>query len=198
MHQTGVVLSFKESDFVFGDKLSFYIRKTAKKLASSVKDNSREMEDFEQDILTELWEARLKWDPTKGSSWAEYARVVIKNRARKIMVEAKSQKRNHQCTIAIEDVYSEFCEAVNKPLVNTMMMADDSKNSPTEGPEMQITIDRFINTLPDRLRPFAVALQALSVQETAMVLGVSVATVNRRKHNIRARMVKAGLNHLLT
>lgn len=199
MHQTGVVLSFKNSDLQIEESLMYYIRKTARRLAASVKDHSREMEDCEQELFMELWKARLVWDPINGISWPEYARVVIKNRAKKIAVEAKALKRDYRLTLSIEQASPESYDALmENPATEASLMTHEPNGDPNEGTNTRITVQRFIRTLPKRLLPYAIALQTLGVQETADTLNVSAATVNRRKQEIKTRMVKAGLGHLVT
>jgi RNA polymerase sigma factor (sigma-70 family) len=130
-------------------------------------------EDFEQELMLELWRKFPQFDEGR-SSWPTFAERIAANRIISLVRTLRSQRSGY---------------GKNQPLVDL----DRSLTAPKDDFDLRIEVQRVLAGLGDFDHAVARHLINHSAIETGRRLGVSRATIYRSIERLRAAFKAAGL-----
>lgn len=174
-------MEYNELKELVGSYPAGYIKFKARQIVESMGKPQHDIEDVEQELVIETVQKRPLWDETKRT-WNSFVKLIVDRKICGLIDEWKAAKRGFGVVTDADITEVDHLHTENKVQANQ---------------DLPIDMERFLDSIPDNVTPYAVALQALNGHETARVYGVSFSTVTRYKRMLRDLMAKEGLKKYL-
>lgn len=166
-------------------------RRQAGRLCRSMGRPSHEREDVEQDMLLDLLARLPAFDPARGTL-AAFATVCFQHRASRLATRLRREKRERH-EASLDDAVPGQEEELTIPEAEGYAAWCGQPTDAIAAAERRLDLDRASAGLDARDRPLCVALAAATPHELAARGCLGRSTLYRRLHEMRLRLLAAGL-----
>ena len=179
-----------------------HARTKAQQLVAKPEFARHEVEDIEQDMLTDLLEHMPKFDPRRAA-YNTYAAQVIDTRFLRLLRDRRREMRDPQreeCSLnqlvqSPEGELVERSQLIDQHAADAL--ADRRSRSFEEEACLRADVSSVLSSLPANLRRIAECLRTRTVTETARILAIPRSTIYGAIERLRQRFEAAGLRDYL-
>jgi RNA polymerase sigma-70 factor, ECF subfamily len=162
-----------------------FVRYHARRLARRRAMPGMELEDYEQDLITDLIARERRFDPARAA-YPTFADRVIRHRVSTLIYVGLRRRR-------IEDQGSRAAAA--GPGLETEAEASDDWTD--DWCSLSLDLERFLEHLPERLRRCCAWLLADNRRTAAAALGLHRSSLYEAAHDLKRHAIEAGLHDYL-
>jgi RNA polymerase sigma-70 factor (ECF subfamily) len=163
------------------------VRYHARKLTRHRAMPGMELEDYEQDLITDLIARERRFDPARAA-YPTFADRVIRHRVSTLIYLGLPRRR-------IDDQGTKA--TAGGPGLETEAEADDGTFWTEDWCSLSLDLERFLEHLPERLRRCCAWLLADNRRSAAAALGLHHSSLYEAAHDLKRQAIEAGLHHYL-
>jgi hypothetical protein len=161
-----------------------FVRYHARQLARHRAVPGMELEDYEQDLITDLIARGPRFDPSRAT-YPTFADRVIRHRVSTLLQAGVRRRR-------VED--RQHGGDAARPSLETQVESSASAVWTEDWCSLALDLERFVGQLPVRLRRCCLWLLADNRLAAAAALGLHRSSLYEATYDLRRRAIEAGLN----
>jgi hypothetical protein len=159
-----------------------FVHYHARQLARRRAVPGMELEDYEQDLITDLFVRERRFDPTRAA-YPTFADRIIRNRVSTLI----------QAGLRMRRAGDQECSATaTEPSLEEQAVSDWSRTE--DGCSLRLDLERFVEALPMRLRRCCRWLLAENRLAAAAALGLHRSSLYEAAHGLRQHAIEASLH----
>lgn len=185
---TGVPLSRSRG---FDAKVMSDVRWTARQLARSAAVAGMDAQDFEQEILLDLWRRQAKFDPSKAS-YRTFANRVISHCVSALIT------RSMASTAARKTV--SWDALIDEPGAHALLdeLSDSLFSNDTDDRDLGIDVRRFFGRLSPAMQRICAVMLTGNLSEGSRLSGLHRSSVYEALRRLRTQASEAGLREYVS